>query len=226
MAYADRSHGGSRITAIIVVTIIMAGLGYAFITGLAYKYVKQVQANLESFDVTPPPPPPPPEEVPPPPETQQQTQPPPVVTPPPLVRTPTQAPPIQTVTTIPPAAPLIPKAAPPVPAAPIAPPAPPAPVISKAAGPKGDPNSWFSTDDYPQRSLNNGDEGTVTIKWDINEAGRVENCTVTSSSGHADLDQATCRILLRRGRYTPAKDQNGNPIRSSASRRVTWKIPQ
>lgn len=225
MAYADRSAGGSRVVAMVVVAILMAGLGYAFITGLAYKYVKQAQAKLESFDVTPPPPPPPPEAPPPPPQPQQQTQPPPVVTPPPLVRTQTQAPPIQTVTTIPPSAPPVPIAAPPVPAAPIAPP-PPKPVVSKAAGAKGNPADWITTDDYPSRSLANGDEGAVTIKWDINEAGRVENCVVVSSSGHAELDKTACALITRRGRYSPALDQSGNPIRSSQSRRVVWRVPQ
>lgn len=225
MAYADRSAGGSRVVAIVLVSILLAGLGYAFITGLAYKYVKQAQAKLESFDVTPPPPPPPPEAPPPPPQPQQQTQPPPVVTPPPLVRTPTQAPPIQTVTTIPPSAPPVPVAAPPVPAAPVAPP-PPKPVVSKQAGAKGNPNEWFTTDDYPSRSLSNGDEGVVTIKWDINESGRVENCVVVSSSGHAELDRVSCALMTRRGRYAPALDQAGNPIRSTQSRKVVWKVPK
>nr|WP_066546823.1 MULTISPECIES: energy transducer TonB [unclassified Sphingomonas] len=224
MAYADRNTGSSRLVAIVTVTIIMAVLGYAFITGLAYRYVKKAQADLEAFDIIEPPPPP--EEVPPPPPPPDQpvTQPPPVVTPPPIVRS--NTPPevvIQSVTTPPANYAPIPTVAPPVPAAPVAPPA---PVVSKAAGPKGNPAEWVTTDDYPSRSLSAGEEGTTAVSWDINEQGRIENCRVTASSGSQALDRAACAALTRRGRYTPAKDQNGNPIRSSSSRRIVWKIPQ
>jgi len=49
---------------------------------------------------------------------------------------------------------------------------------------------------------------------------------VTSSSGNSDLDQAACRAITRRGRYSAALDQSGNPIRSRSSRTVVWKLPQ
>ena len=50
MAYADRNDGGSRIVAIVIVALIHAVIGYAFVTGLAYKYVKQVSEKLNTFD--------------------------------------------------------------------------------------------------------------------------------------------------------------------------------
>jgi periplasmic protein TonB len=83
MAYADQKASSSRIVAIVIVAAIHAVLGYAFVTGLAYQYVKQVQEKMTTFDVDEPPPPP--EEEPPPPPPQQPTQPPPVVTPPPIL---------------------------------------------------------------------------------------------------------------------------------------------
>ena len=141
--------------------------------------------------------------------------------PPPIVNTPVQAPPMQTTTVIPPSQPVYP----PTPPAPPSPPAPPAPVINKAAGAKGDPAQWVSTDDYPPSSLRSQEEGTSAIAWDINTQGRVENCRVTSSSGSSALDRAACAAITRRGRYSPALDQAGNPIRSSSSRRVTWRMP-
>ncbi len=98
------------------------------------------------------------------------------------------------------------------------------PTISKAAGARGDPRNWITNDDYPPRALRDEAEGTVSISWDINEQGRVENCRVTGSSGNSDLDEAACSLITRRGRYTPALDQGGKPIRSSSSRKVVWKI--
>ncbi len=223
MAYVDQKMSGGKIVAIVIVALIHAALGYAFVTGLAYQYVKKAQEKLNTFDVEPPPPPPPPDEPPPPPPDQPNLPPPPttVVVPPPIVNTPVQAPPMQTTTVIPPSQPVYP----PTPPAPPSPPAPPAPVINKAAGAKGDPAQWVSTDDYPPSSLRSQEEGTSAIAWDINTQGRVENCRVTSSSGSSALDRAACAAITRRGRYSPALDQAGNPIRSSSSRRVTWRMP-
>ncbi|WP_448502049.1 energy transducer TonB [Sphingomonas sp.] len=224
MAYADQKASSSRIVAIVIVAAIHAVLGYAFVTGLAYQYVKQVQEKMTTFDVDEPPPPP--EEEPPPPPPQQPTQPPPVVTPPPLVKTNTPPPVVvQSVNTPPPVYVDVPIAAPPAPIAPPAPPAPPAPRINKSAGAKGDPAQWVTTDDYPPSAIRAEEEGTTGISWTINTQGRVENCRVTSSSGSKALDDAACRAITRRGRYSPALDQDGNPIVSTQSRRVTWRLP-
>lgn len=216
MAYADRNDGGNKVVAIIIVALIHAVIGYAFVTGLAYQYVKKVSEKLNTFDVAPPPPPPPDEPPPPPPD--QPLTPPPVVSPPPIVRNPN--PPVvqvQSVATPPPV--YNPQPAPP------APPAPPPPRVSQAAGAKGDENSWISQDDYPPSALREEKEGTSVIAWTINTQGRVEGCHTVQTSGSSDLDDAACRALTRRGRYKPAQDQNGNPIATTKSRRVRWVIP-
>ena len=219
MAYADRNTGGSRVVSIVIVSIIVALFAWGFVNGLTFKYIKKVSEKLNTFDVQEPPPPPPDKPPPPPPE-QPQLQTPPVVSPPPIVRVQGPPPPLQTVITPPPAAPITVRAAP----APVPVPAPPA--VSKAAGAKGNPADWITNDDYPSDALSAEAQGTTSIRWDINAAGRVENCTVTSSSGNSSLDRAACSALTRRGRYTPALDQSGTPMRSSSSRRVVWRLPE
>jgi periplasmic protein TonB len=217
MAYADQNQSSRRTVGLVLVILLHAALGYAFITGLAFNVVKKVAEDLKTFDVEEEPPPPP-DEPPPPPPTPQEVQPPPVVTPPPIVQTQSvQAPVIIDV----------PRPPPPTVTAPVAPPPPPAPPrISQAAGAKGDPAQWITNDDYPPSAQRDGREGVSGIAWDINAQGRVENCRVTSSSGSPDLDDTACRLIVRRGRYTPAKDEAGNPMRSTASRRVRWVLPK
>jgi len=220
MAYADQKMSSGKVVAIVIVALIHAALGYAFVTGLAYQYVKKAQEKLNTFDVEEPPPPPPDEPPPPPPD--QPMTPPPVVSPPPIVQNPNPPPVvIATVPTPPPVFVPTPVAAPP------APPAPPAPstVVSKAAGAKGDENSWFGTDDYPASAIRAGEQGTVAITWTINAAGRVENCRVTQSSGSDALDRQTCSSITRRGRYSPAVNVTGQPIATTRSRRVKWVLP-
>lgn len=218
MAYADRDVAGSRVVATVIVSVVVFLFAWAFVTGLTSKFVKQMQNKLNTFDVAPPPPPPPPDK-PPPPPPDTPLQPPPVVAPPPAIKVQSPPPPIAVVSTAPPFVP-VPIAAPP------APPAPPTPVVNRAAGAKGDPAQWITNDDYPADALRAEASGTTAIAWDINTEGRVENCHTTSSSGNTSLDQAACRALTRRARYSPALDQSGNPIRSTQSRRVRWQIPQ
>ena len=94
----------------------------------------------------------------------------------------------------------------------------------EATSPNG-PQSWVSTDDYPPSALRAGEQGTVAMTWDINAQGRVENCQVTTSSGSDALDRASCAAITRRGRYSPALDSSGTPIRSTGSTRIGWRIP-
>lgn len=213
MAYADQSMSTRKAVSIALVVLLHVALGYAFITGLAYNVIKKAATDLQVVDVKDEPPPP--EQKPPPPPPQQKVEPPPVVAPPPIVSAPVIAPPT-----------IVAAPAPIIQAAPPAPPPPPPPIVSKAAGAKGNPADWITSEDYPPGPQRQGIEGTSTIAWQINEQGRVENCHVLQSSGNQELDDTACRLITRRGRYTPARDQNGNPIRSTQSRRVVWKIPQ
>lgn len=219
MAYADQPTMTPRkAVALGMVVLLHVFLGYALITGLAIDVVKKVAKDLKVVDIKDQPPPPEQKPPPPPPEPSNVPPPPPLVAPPPIVQTQSVAPPMVSVPVPPPPAPVV--------VTPAAPPAPPAPVISKAAAAKGNPQSWVTTDDYPPSALREERQGVSGIAWTINEQGRVENCRVTSSSGSPDLDEAACRLVTRRGRYTPAVDQSGNPIKSTDARRFRWQIPQ
>jgi protein TonB len=223
MAYADRDTSGSRLVAIFIVCIIIAGVGYAFVTGLAQDFTKKVVKDFDVFDVAPPPPPPPPEE-PPPPPPDANLPPPPVVAPPPIVNTnpqPTVV--INTVPTPPPVYIPTPTAPPP---SPPAPPAPPPPRVSQAAGLRGNPANFFGPDAYPPAAQRAGAQGRVVARLTVGTDGRVSDCSVTSSSGNDDLDSTTCRIARNRVRFTPARDDSGQPMTSTYTLPVRWVLPQ
>ena len=225
MAYADQKAGGNRVVAIAIVAIIHVIIGYAFVSGLAYQYVKKAQEELNVIDVTEPPPPP--EEVPPPPPPPESAAPPPpqttVVVQQPIVRVPVPSPPIRTTDLIPDRQPT----APPTPPAPPSPPAPPAPppppAISKKAGPRGDIGRYFGEANYPPSAKRDGVEGRVRASLTIGPDGRVTGCDVTGSSGSRDLDDATCRGA-RRARFSPAQNESGQPVSSTYPLSVTWQL--
>jgi protein TonB len=83
----------------------------------------------------------------------------------------------------------------------------------------------FSNDDYPAAALRNEEQGTTVVRLTIGPDGRVSDCAISSSSGSSSLDNTTCSILRRRARFTPAKDQAGNPISDTYTQRIRWEIP-
>ena len=216
MAYADQQMSGNRITALVVVALIHIALGYALVTGLAYEGMRNVIKKVTAVDIKKDEPkkkdePPPP---------KQKVAPPPIVAPPPRINVAPSAPQIQTVQVAPPPPPLII-------AAPAPPSAPPPPRIQpKGASPKGNPGNWATTNDYPTRALREEREGTTGFRVSVGGDGRVTSCSITSSSGSPDLDEATCSNVTRRARFTPATDGEGQPTTGSYSSRVRWVIPK
>ncbi len=223
MAYADRDTTGSRVTAIVVVSVLVALFGWAFVTGLAVDFGKKIAEKLNAFDVAPPPPPPPPDKPPPPPPDQPNLPPPPTV--------PTAFPPPVPTTTnfaTPPAPPAPMTPAPPAPPAPVAaPPAPvppPPPSLAVKGSPKGSPSSWFTNDDYPADARRAQAAGRVAVMLSVDASGRVADCRVTASSGNASLDAQTCNLAKRRGRFNPAKDSAGNAMGFSFPLSTRWQL--
>lgn len=215
MSYAQRKQMSSnRVVAIIIVALIHVGLGYALVTGLAYNVGKKMIEDLKTFDVEDEPPPPPDE--PPPPPEQIPDQPPPMVAPPPIVRTNTAPPPVVITPVAPP---------PQITTAPPPPPAPPPVRRIEPAKARANLASYISNDDYPDSAIRNEEQGTTAFRLDVGPDGRVSGCSVTGSSGSSALDNATCRLLRSRARFTPATDSSGAKTRDSVSGRIRWVLP-
>lgn len=85
--------------------------------------------------------------------------------------------------------------------------------------------SLFSEDDYPEPAISNGEEGTVRAEVQIGSIGRVSDCRIFQSSNSAALDVATCSILRRRSRYSPALNEAGMPVEDRQVVTVRWKLP-
>jgi|KBSSwiStaDraftv2_1062776.scaffolds.fasta_scaffold00484_9 protein TonB len=213
MAYADHSQSSSRTISIVIVALLHAVLGYAFVSGLGIKYVKKAAEQLNVIDVADEPPPP--EEPPPPPPPDQPVPPPPVYIPPPKVQFQAPAAPVMPVTVELPRPP-----APP-------PPAPPPPPAQPTPGrPKTQPSTWASTDDYPARALREERAGTTGFTVSYGPDGKPTGCQVTASSGSEDLDAQTCKSVMRNARFVPGVDSAGNKAAGSYSNRIRWVIPR
>src|SRR5262247_96517 len=215
MSYAQRKEiSGNRTMAIILVAVIQLGLGYAIVTGLAYNVVKKTIQDLKTFNVEEQPPPP---EPPPPPPKDMPDVPPPPSAPPAVV---------SIAPTVTPTIPTIPQLAPaPIPApAPAPPAAPPKPRIEPAKA-KGDLRLLFSDSDYPASAQAAGAQGTARASITVGPDGRVQSCNITQSTGNSALDAATCNIIRRSAKFTPAHDSSGNPVADTQpTPPITWRL--
>src|SRR5438552_6090505 len=216
MSYAQRKEiSGNRSLAIFFTVAVVGSLMYAVVTGVAYNVTKQTAESLKVIDVEEQPPPP---AQPPPPPKDMPKVPPPPITPPPLVRVEAPPPPIQTITAPPPPIRQL---------APEPPPAPPPPRKTQSAtSAKGDLRTLFSTDDYPPAALSAGVGGTAQAELTIDASGRVVGCNLIRCTGNGALDSATCNILRRRAKFTPARDSNGNATSDTLrTPPIVWVVP-
>ncbi|MEA3036208.1 MAG: periplasmic protein TonB [Sphingomonadales bacterium] len=235
MALAER-WTKERVRAAAGALLLEALLGYGLIVGLGVRPPAPVRDQLKMFGILPDPPPPPPEPkaVPPPkpvPEPEGAASPPNLkAVPTEIVRPP--PPPVR----LPPPPPI---AAAPVAGPGTAPSAGAALVAGPGTGAGGQGNGLgagrggagggsgagvatparfikgeLRDKDYPRDLGELGIGGTVVTRFVVGTDGRVSGCTVTRSSGNAELDSQTCRLIEQRYRYKPARDSSGRPVAS------------
>jgi len=217
MAYADQEMSGNKIAAFVVAALLHLALGYALVTGLAYEGFKQVLKKVTTVDIKkeekkeekPPPP-------------KKEAAPPPIVVPPPKMNL---SPPQTAVETTPTPAPPPPTYQLPTPAPP-APPPPPPKAAPKALTPKGNPANWVTNNDYPTRALRENRSGVTGFRLTVGADGRPTGCDITASSGSPDLDSTACSLLMRRAKFQPGQDSDGNPTGGVYSSRFRWVIPE
>lgn len=238
-----------RVKSALAVAAFHALLGYAFITGLGFDMVQEASEKLKMFDVTEELPPPPVEPPPPAgPMTEKKETPDPegAASPPNIKNTPTQivAPPPEVKLPVPPPIPAAPVAgqgsASAAGAAEV-----PGPGTGRGGvgtgtgsglsgngtgggGGGGRPlrarwiRGGIDEGDYPRRAYEAGIGGTVFLRFVVQPDGRVGGCRVTRSSGFAELDNVTCRLIEKRFRYEPARDNFGRPVQEVVIGEHEW----
>ena len=78
--------------------------------------------------------------------------------------------------------------------------------------------------DYPRALWGAGLGGTVSVRYHVEVDGRVTGCAITGTSGNAELDALTCRLIEQRFRYRPALDEQGRPVRSIIVENHSWMV--
>ena len=93
-----------------------------------------------------------------------------------------------------------------------------------AARAKGDPGTWITRNDYPTRAIREDWTGLTRLRLAIGADGRVTDCTIVASSGHAELDSVACNRVSARARFDSARDGDGAPVAGQYETAVRWVI--
>jgi TonB family protein len=86
------------------------------------------------------------------------------------------------------------------------------------------PEGWIRYVDYPDDALRQGQVGTTWFDVLIDEAGQPFGCKTVSSSEVKALDEVSCRLMMQRARFQPARDQFGAAVPSVFRRSASWTL--
>lgn len=80
--------------------------------------------------------------------------------------------------------------------------------------------------DYPRHLAEAGVGGRVSVTFTVQVNGRVTGCHVMRSSGVAELDVLTCRLIEQRFRFRPGTDRYGRPHGEEVDLDQDWVAPR
>lgn len=78
--------------------------------------------------------------------------------------------------------------------------------------------------DYPRAAGTAGVSGVVEVRYRVEVDGRATRCTIEQSSGSAELDATTCRLIEARFRFDPSRDDLRRPVPSWIVQRHEWVV--
>lgn len=85
------------------------------------------------------------------------------------------------------------------------------------------PGSWFAADSYPAEAARKGVEGSVRFEVNVDATGKPTSCRIVKSSNSDLLDQATCQIVMAKGRFIPGA-RNGKPVADTYQTNTVWRL--
>lgn len=78
--------------------------------------------------------------------------------------------------------------------------------------------------DLPADLRDSGKSFAVSVRYAVETSGRIGDCSITRSSGSAELDALTCQLIQQRFRFRPSRDADGNPVESIVEENHSWDL--
>lgn len=102
---------------------------------------------------------------------------------------------------------------------------PPSTDVGRPDSVKTHPATWITVGDYPISARSEKREGAVEFKVRYDANGIPNRCEILVSSGHADLDETTCRLVQARARFAPGRNAQGESVGGTYQNKVNWRVP-
>ncbi len=81
----------------------------------------------------------------------------------------------------------------------------------------------FRNSDFPD-SLRGVGRVRIGVRYAIGPSGQVDKCEVIEGSGYSELDAMTCRIIMERYRFRPARDPDGYAVTEVREEDYRWRV--
>jgi hypothetical protein len=97
--------------------------------------------------------------------------------------------------------------------------------LRKQAEPLQSPGKWVVSSDYPNNMLSVGQPALVNFRLSIGPDGVPSACHIQATTRPKEFDNAVCKSVMRRARFSPALDATGQPMPSYYQNTVRFQIP-
>jgi len=97
--------------------------------------------------------------------------------------------------------------------------------LSKQAKPLQSPGKWIVSSDYPSNMLSAGQPALVNFRLNIGLDGAPTACHIQATTRPKEFDDAVCKSVMRRARFSPAFDAQGQPLASYYQNNVYFSLP-
>lgn len=81
----------------------------------------------------------------------------------------------------------------------------------------------FRNSDFPA-SLRGIGRLKIGVRYAIGPSGHVDQCEIIEKSGYAEVDAMTCRIIMERYRFRPARDPDGYAVTEVREEDYRWRV--
>ena len=96
--------------------------------------------------------------------------------------------------------------------------------LSKLPTPIENPGDWIRPGDYPRGLLQRGYQGIVDFRLIVGPDGEPTDCVIQLATNPDEFAEVSCRQLMRRARFEPARDAFGNAVTSYYRNTVRFVI--
>lgn len=97
--------------------------------------------------------------------------------------------------------------------------------LTSMVTPLGSPGNWIKSADYPLDMLGAGQPALVNFRLSVGPDGVPTACYIQSTTRPKEFDDAVCKSVMKRARFSPAVDAQGQRIASYYQNAVRFQIP-